>query len=147
MSISPPGFIVVDASVWVARLVPQDSFYPMVKAWMETQRSAGMMYLSPALLLPEMAGAISRRTGDNRLAHQAVERLQRLASVRLVEMDQSLVQAATRLAADLGLRGADSMYVALAARLNLPLVTLDRDQRTKAASKISVQFLEDQENS
>jgi len=110
---------------------------------MEAHRSIGVVYISPALLLPEMAGAISRRTRDSRLANQAVERLQRLPSVRLVEMDQSLVQAATRLAADLGLRGADSMYVALAARLNLPLVTLDRDQKTKAASTITVQFLED----
>jgi predicted nucleic acid-binding protein len=142
----PSGFIVVDASVWVSRLVPQDSFHPLVKAWMETHRSNWTMFLSPALLLPEIAGAISRRTGDSRLARQAVERLQRLPDLRLVEMDQSLVQEATHLAAELGLRGADSIYVAVAARLNLPLVTLDGDQKSKAASTILVQFLEDQEN-
>jgi predicted nucleic acid-binding protein len=43
-------------------------------------------------------------------------------------MDQLLVAAAARLAASLGLRGADSFYVTLTDQLNLPLATLDQDQ-------------------
>lgn len=57
-------------------------------------------------------------------------------------MDQPIVQEAARLAADLGVRGADSFYVAVAARLNLPLATLDEDQKTRAASLITIHFLE-----
>ncbi len=57
-------------------------------------------------------------------------------------MDQSLVQGASSLAADLGLRGADSFYVAVAARLNLPLITLDEDQKTKADPVIAVHTLD-----
>ncbi len=137
-----PGFIVVDASVWVSRLVTQDVFHRTVKAWMEKQRAEGVILLSPALLLPEAAGAISRRTGDARLARNAIDSLRRLPRLRLVEMDQSLVQDAARLAADLGLRGADSFYVAVAARLNLALVTLDEDQKSRAAVVINVHSLE-----
>ena len=137
-----PGFIVVDASVWVSRLVTKDVFHRTVKAWMEKQRSEGVIFLSPALLLSEVAGAISRRTGDPRLARNAIDSLMRLPRLRLVEMDQPLVQDAARLAADLGLRGADSFYVAVAARLNLPLVTLDGEQRTRAASAIALHSLE-----
>ena len=131
-------FIVIDASVWVSRLVPNDMFHAPVKAWMEQGRSQGVVFLSPALLLPEVAGAISRRTGEPGLAHRAAETLAQLPGMRLVEMDQSLVLEAARLAADLGLRGADSLYVALAARLNIPLLTLDEDQKTRAESVIPV---------
>jgi predicted nucleic acid-binding protein len=134
--------IVIDASVWVSRLVQKDVFHPVVKAWMQARRDRGVVFLSPALLLPEVAGAISRRTGDPKLARQALDNLQNLPGLRLVQMDQPIVQGAARLAANLGLRGADSVYVAVAARLNLPLVTLDVEQHKKAASVITAQFLE-----
>lgn len=109
---------------------------------MEQQRAEGTVFLSPALLLPEVAGAISRRTGEPRLAKNAIDSLMRLPGLRLVEMDQPIVQEAARLASDLGLRGADSIYVAVCARLNLPLATLDEDQKTRAASFADIHFLE-----
>jgi predicted nucleic acid-binding protein len=137
-----PDYIVIDASVWVSRLVHKDVFHQVVKAWMEKQRSEGVIFLSPALLLSEVAGAISRRTGEPHLARNAIASLIHLPGLRLVEMDQSLVQGASRLAADLGLRGADSFYVAVAARLNLPLITLDEDQKDKADSVIAVHTLD-----
>jgi predicted nucleic acid-binding protein len=136
------NFIVVDASVWVARLVPQDAFYEPVKAWMSAQRAAGAHFLAPALLLAEVAGAISRRTGDASLAEQAIQQLDSLPGLRLVEMDNSLLREAAKLAAELGLRGADSTYVAVASRLDLPLVTLDADQRERAARYILIKLIE-----
>ena len=138
---APDTLLVVDASVWVSRLVAKDVFHSLVKAWMETLRDRGVTFLSPALLLPEVAGAISRRTRDTKLARQALDSLQNLPGLRLVQMDQLTVQGASRLAADLGLRGADSVYVAVAARLNLPLATLDADQNERAASAVTVYFL------
>ena len=135
------GYIVIDASIWVSRLVPQDVFHSSVSAWLETQRLNGQFFLSPGLLLPEVAGAISRRTGDASLAQRAVNRLQNLPGLRLVEMDLSLIETAAHLAADLGLRGADAVYVATAFALKLPLATLDQNQKERAASTVAVQNL------
>jgi len=137
-----PDFIVIDASVWVSRLVQKDVFHRAVKAWMEKQRSEGVIFLSPALLLSEVTGAISRSTGEPHSARNATDSLIHLPGLRLVAMDLPLVQEATRLAADLGVRGADSFYVAVAARLNLPLFTLDEDQKTRADSVIAVYTLD-----
>lgn len=136
----PPddGLIVVDASLWVARLVPQDAFHTAVRAWMETCRAQGIEFLAPALLLVETAGAISRRTGDADLAAQAAARLNRLPGLRLVEMDAALLGEAVRLAAELGLRGADATYVAVAHRLRVPLASLDEDQCRRAARAVSI---------
>ncbi len=132
------AFIVIDASLWVARLVAQDAFHVPVRKWMDAQRQAGIDFLSPSLLLAEAAGAISRRTGDARLAARAVELLQSLPGLRLVEMDSALLREAARLAAELGLRGADATYVATASRLNVPLATLDDDQRQRAARQVQM---------
>lgn len=132
------SYVVVDASVWVARLVPQDVFHTDAKAWMEAQRDADVELISPALMLAEVAGAISRRTGDPKLGLKAIERLERLPRLRQVELDRELAREAAQLASELGLRGADATYAAIAARLDIPLVTLDRDQHKRASGRIAV---------
>ena len=136
------AFIVLDASVWVSCLVSKDEFHGTVKSWMEEQREAGVQFISPALLLAEVGGAISRRTGEPVLGKKAITQLENLPGLRLVEMDNELVRQAAKLAAELGLRGADSMYVAVARWLGLPLVTFDVDQRQRARERIAVHSIE-----
>ena len=130
-------FIVVDASVWVARLVSEDVFHESVKTWMFARLEEGDQFLAPSLLLAEIGGAISRRT-SSLFGLKAIEHLQSLPGLQLVEMEDSLLLEAAHLAAELGLRGADSTYVAVAARLDLPLITLDVDQRERARKRITV---------
>jgi len=130
-------FIVVDASVWVARLVSKDVFYKPVKEWMFVRLQEGEQFLAPSLLLAEIGGAISRRTTPS-LGLKAIEQVQNLPGLQLVEMEHFLLHEAAQLAAELGLRGADSTYVAVAARLDLPLVTLDVDQRDRAANRVKI---------
>jgi len=131
-------YLVVDASLWVARLVPEDAFYQAVKVWLSAKREENVGFVAPSLLLAEIGGAISRRTGRPALALKAIEKVQCLPGLQLVDMDQTLVQEASQLAAELSLRGADSFYVAVAARLDLPLVTLDADQKEKASKRVTV---------
>ncbi|MCI0520917.1 MAG: type II toxin-antitoxin system VapC family toxin [Chloroflexi bacterium] len=133
-----PRMVVVDASVWVARLIPQDVFHVAAREWMAARRSDKALLISPALLLPEIGGAISRRTGDRDTAAQVVSALERLPGLRLIEMERSLLASAAALAASLGLRGADAVYVAAAEYLRLPLCTLDDDQARRAAYLIEV---------
>jgi predicted nucleic acid-binding protein len=133
--------VVVDASVWLARLLPQDVFHRAVSAWMAARREENVILVSPSLLLPEVAGAISRRTGKPELAEQAQIGLQDLPGLRLIEMDQTLVSSAARLAGLLGLRGADAIYVAAAEYLSLPLCTLDEDQAHRAANRVAIQHV------
>jgi predicted nucleic acid-binding protein len=133
--------VVTDASVWVSRLVPEDSFHERIKAWMTAQRSdphERTEFLAPSLLLAEIGGAISRRTAQPALGLRAVEQVKVIPGLRLVEMDRALVEIAANLAVELGLRGADSFYVAVAARLDLPLATLDVDQKVRAATRIGI---------
>ena len=134
-------FVVLDASIWVSRLVPQDEFHAVVRFWMEKQVEAGVQFISPTLLLPEVAGAITRRTGEPALGGQAAHQLESLPGLRLVEMDNELIHDAAILAAALGLRGADSVYVAVASHLHLPLITFDVDQRERARKKVLIQSI------
>ncbi|MBV6394919.1 MAG: tRNA(fMet)-specific endonuclease VapC [Anaerolineales bacterium] len=131
-------FVVVDASIWVARFVESDEFHTPVKNWMNTQREQGTTFVSPSLLLAEVGGVISRVTGKPELGLNAIQKIENLPDVRIVEMDKALMDEASRIAAKYGVRGADSVYVAVASALKIPLVTFDIDQREKASKVVEV---------
>ena len=137
--IPPPPPIVTDASVWVAFFLATDVTHPASFAWVDRHTAAGGVLVAPAILLTEVAAALSRRLGPSRgpqVALQAAGTLARLPLMRLISMDEPLVTTATDLAARLGLRGADALYVATAQQLGLPLLTWDGEQLTKPAHLI-----------
>jgi len=130
--------MVVDASVVVSHLVPHDVHHAASRAWLTRQVAEGGLVVAPVLLLPEIAGAVARRTGVPRLAERAVEAVLRLPGLRLVPIDDVLARAAAKLAGRLRLRGADAVYIAAAVSLRLPLVTWDVEQRERAARVVDV---------
>jgi len=131
-------FVVVDASVWVSRLLESDEFHIPVKNWMTAQREQDTIFVSPSLLLAEVGGVISRVTGKPELGLNAIQKIENLPDVRIVDMDKALMDNASHIAAKYGVRGADSVYIAVASTLNIPLVTFDVDQRAKASKLVDV---------
>lgn len=129
--------VVVDASVWVSRLVPKDVHHTRSRAWFKAQADEGGLLVAPVLALAEIAGAISRRTGRPALASAALTRVQRLPNLRLVPLDARLARLAAQLAGQHGLRGADAVYVATAQRLGLSLVTLDDEQLRRGRAVVT----------
>lgn len=130
--------MVVDASVMVSRLVLHDVHHQASRHWLTRHVAAGGLLIAPSLLLPEVAGAVARRTGEPRLARRAVGAVLRLPALRLVPVDDVLARAAARLAGRLRVRGADAVYIAAAAGLGLPLVTWDTEQRDRAGRIVEV---------
>jgi len=131
--------MVVDARVWVSRLLPQDAHHAATRDWLERHlRDAGLT-ASPTLALAEVAGAVARRTASPRLGKRAVRSLLTLPDLRLVAVDRRPALEAARLAADLALRGADAVYVAAALNLGVPLVSWDTEQRERGRRVVRIQ--------
>ncbi len=135
--------MVVDASVVVSRLVPHDVHHQASRRWLVQHVAGGGLVIAPALLLPEVAGAVGRRTGAPRLARRAVQAVLRLPALRLVPVDEVLASRAASLAGQLRVRGADAIYLAVAVGLRLPLVTWDFEQRDRAGRLVEVLVPED----
>ncbi len=91
----------------------------------------------PAIVLPEVAGPIARRTGNIQFGQAAASQIATLREVSLISMDIDFAQRSAELAASLKLRGADATYVAVAVMRNAVLVTLDDELRTRAAKVVS----------
>lgn len=130
--------IVVDASVWASVYLAQDAHHIASRRWLRRWTSGGGGVVAPTLLVAAVAGAIARRIGQPRLAHQIVGDLLDDPTVSLVPLDADLAEAVARVAIDLRLRGADAVYVAVAQRFDLPLVTWDRAQQERASVLIEV---------
>jgi predicted nucleic acid-binding protein len=129
--------VVVDASVWVSRLIPSDVNYDASHLWMEQYKTTKKLMVSPAILLIEVAAAISRQTGRPELAKEAISNLNGLSTIRIIPLDDKLLHLSINIAADLQLRAADAIYVAVALELNIPLVSWDKEQLRKASGRLT----------
>ncbi len=92
----------------------------------------------PTLLLVEIAASVARifdRTEMGILVAEAVSHLPRQIWIPL---DHGLTTAASRLAAQDRLRGADAVYGAVADRYGAALVTLDRQQLERLTPRLTV---------
>ena len=78
-----------------------------------------------------------RVLGDAPVARDFAMHLSRLPYLRFASLTRSLALQAANLAADYRLRGADAVYVAVARQFGTTLVTLDDQQRSRAATSIS----------
>ena len=128
--------IVTDASVWVSHLTTHEVHHTVSRRWLTAVVYSNTIIAAPALLLAEVGGAIARRTGDADLGHQAVNHILSTPNLRLVYTDSELGTLAADLAVDQQLRGADAMYVAVAHRLRIPLVSWDQEQVTRASGVV-----------
>jgi len=130
--------ILVDASVWVGRFLPQDAHHEACKVWLANYLAGGEPVVVPAHAFAEIAGAISRRTGDEALGRRAVELILKVPSLKVVNIGRELGLEGATVASQCKLRGADALYVAAAQILNISLVTLDKEQKERGSQCASV---------
>lgn len=129
---------VVDASVWVSICHAGDRFHGRCRDWLSSRLANGEVLIAPSLLAVEVAAAIRRLTGDASLAAEASKGLLEAGPVRLLPLTHSRSRASAELAARLGLRGADAVYLALAMEKEKDLVTLDRQQLERGRGVVKV---------
>ncbi len=127
---------VVDATVWVSAIIPQDIHHEASAAWLRDQAAEDATLIVPALALAEVAGAVARRTGAPELGRRAAEELKSVPGSRIVGLDVDIGTEAARIAASRQLRGADAVYVAVARALNVPLVTWDQEVQDRASGLV-----------
>jgi predicted nucleic acid-binding protein len=134
-----PGPFTVDASVFLNAFTLREQGHDISLDFLAYLQAEAIPIIAPTLLLPEVAGAISRGHTDADLARQFAETLGQLPHLVLVSLDPALAHTAINMAARHRLRGSDAVYAAVAQRFNSPLVTLDREQGERVAAVLPVQ--------
>jgi predicted nucleic acid-binding protein len=130
---------VIDTSVYVTLINPNEAAYEATWQWYTSAVRAGEPIVAPAILLAEVAAALSWGVDNRELAHRAVSQLLRSATVELVPVTAALAHRAAAIAADHRIRGCDAIFVALAQQRVDTLVTLDRQQLERGTAVVETQ--------
>ena len=133
---------VLDASLIASSFLEKEKWHKEAKLFLERLISRGETIILPELILPEVASAISRGTKNPDYAIGFCKELRRLPNFIFVPVDESLSDIAVEIASKYFLKGADSIYVALAYRYNAELVTLDQKQSDKASKLVKVVLIQ-----
>lgn len=128
--------LVVDANVWLSACGAHEPGHEAAVAFLTASLERNVLFLLPALILPEVCGTAARRTRDEQDGRDLVEQLNRLPRVMFFDLDMRRARDAARLAGQLFLRGADAQYAALAMERHAPLITLDRELNQRAKGVI-----------
>jgi predicted nucleic acid-binding protein len=90
---------VIDASVLISALSPQERDQADSRRFLETLQSPGCLVVLPALVRAEVAGAIARLTGNEEASIRAARLKFVPAPLMFVNVDEILVEEALEMAA------------------------------------------------
>lgn len=116
---------VIDASVFMAAVRIEEEHYIVSRTFLQRVRAPTVTVFCPMLVLPECAAAIARPTGEAALAEELVALVESFPGLHLVAMELALARRAAQIAIGRRLKGADSIYVAVAEIYHATLVTWD----------------------
>ncbi len=130
--------VTIDASVFVNAFSPTEPGSQKSLEFIQRMKQEAIPVIVPALLLPEIAAAVSRKHGNPELALSLVEEMGALPNLTLIAVDESLARLAAETAATYKLRGSDAVYAAVSRRFGTRLVTLDREQLERLGPVVTV---------
>lgn len=129
----------IDASVFVNAFNPHEQGHAESLAILTAIHERGDPIIVPTLLLPEIAAAVARASDDPDGALDYARATAGLPHLTLVALTPTMARQAAELAATHRLRGADSVYVAVARRYGTTLVSRDDEQRARGAVVVNCQ--------
>ena len=133
--------IVIDSSFLVSLLVQKDiNHQKALNVWRDI-REKGVKIFAPALLLPEVCGAIARVTKDKNYANKVKRRIEKWLTMKVLTLKELTIKrasAAANVSIDLNIKGADAIFVSLAHELNLKFLTFDEEIKKKIKDKVKL---------
>ncbi len=128
----------LDASVHINALNENEPGSKDSQAFLARIEQEHLEMICPALLLTEIAAALSRAFNDPEKGVAFAMSIRNLPNLRLIALDEPLAVAAAELAARHRLRGADAVYAAVAQCYGAALVTNDRQQLERLAGILPI---------
>ncbi|WP_353267146.1 type II toxin-antitoxin system VapC family toxin [Gemmatimonas sp.] len=131
--------VTIDASVWLAALWAHEPGHAAAARVLAEVDRQHIRMVQPALFLPEVCGAVRRRTGREDTAAALTDALLRSPLITMSSLTLDVATESAACAVRLGLRGADACYVATSRLEQTTLITLDLEVIERARVLIEVQ--------
>jgi predicted nucleic acid-binding protein len=128
----------LDANVFVADAITTDVHHRDSKSFLNALSRRTEEIFCPTLVITETVAAIARPTGNMALALGEIRIIRTMARLKLVSLTIARSVRSARLASMYRLRGADSVYLAVAAECAATLITWDAEMLTRGAAVVTV---------
>lgn len=125
--------IVVDTSVWLAGLLPADIRFRETQPLMDLVRLGHSRLHVPAHFPAEVVGVLSRTGEPEQFISDSIAVIASGHLFTIHSISITLGLMAADIARHARIRGSDAVFLALAAALDLPLVSWDKQQRERGA--------------
>jgi predicted nucleic acid-binding protein len=125
--------LTIDASVLVAAAVADEPAHEVAGNLLRAVGRSWVAIHEPAIAVVEIAAGIVRRTGDVRLAEDAVRLLVGLPGAAFHDLDLASAVQAAGVAGQLRVRAGDALYASVALAFGCTLVTLDEELLRRTA--------------
>lgn len=135
--------VTIDASVFVNAFSPTEAGSEKSWCFLTDILKAGLTIYVPTLMLVEVVASLARKQNNPEMALNWMSEIQQVRQIVFINLDPPLVQEAADIAARHRLRGSDAVYVTVARRFGATLVTLDAEQRERAAAVVPVRWPEE----
>lgn len=126
----------IDASVFVACYRAQETFSAISRELLRLVREADVPLIEPGILPVEIAAALAHAGENPAWAAEYAESVMSLPYLTLRAVDERMARRAVAMATQHQLRGADALYVTVAAQYGAHLVTLDGEQLRRAPAAL-----------
>ena len=117
--------------MYVNAFNPHEDGHAASLALLAVLQEHGDPVIVPTLVIPEIASAVTRATGDAAGALRYAAATAALPGLTLVPLTLAMARQAAQLASAHRLRGADAIYLAVARRYGTVLVSRDAEQRRR----------------
>lgn len=122
----------IDASVIISAQLPHERHHTKSRDFLEQLAVKEMRIFLPEILIPEITSGLFRVTGKINFVSEYTASLRAIPNFSFVPIDSHLSNLASWIILKTGLKGADSLYTAVAFYFGLTLITLDRIQLRKS---------------
>ncbi|NJL18752.1 MAG: type II toxin-antitoxin system VapC family toxin [Bdellovibrionaceae bacterium] len=136
--------ITVDASVWTSVFELKDCFHADSVTFLRHCERRGIRICSPWLTILETGCALARRSRDGAKVMAAVSDLRAIPTLRLLELDNAMLNTSLEHGTRFFLRGADAIYAATARITRTQLITWDQELIERAGGITPTEWLDKQ---
>ena len=127
----------IDASVFISAARMEEVHHLVSVDFLALLRRQQPLVFSPSIILAECSAAIARRTGNPIAAQDLVGVVKNFVGMNLVQVSVPIAERAAQIAAAQRLRGADSIYVAVAEESVATLITWDNEMLQRSPAVVS----------
>ena len=133
-----PELLTLDTSVIIAALRKQEEHYQACRAILEQVNDGLYIAVEPYTVLVEIAAAIKRRTGSQKLSERVIKGVLSIDTIHFLDLDTARAKRAVEIAQRFGVRGMDAIVIQIAEEFGATLVSLDMEMLEKVKTLVQI---------